>query len=464
MSNYRDSAFFGGLCDAVAERRLVAVTGSGVSAGLASASAPLATLPTWLSVLERLCERFAARLAGVEAELKVLLDAHVWDSAYLIEAATVIRHAVGAAEFHRAVVELTTPPAGAYSALHGLIEALEPLGIVTFNYDMGHEHAYRAAHAGAGSKLKRAIYSDEAKLREILAGDFESRFLLKAHGSITRSGTVVLDRQSYREIMARQPGYRAFLNHVLMRFNALIVGFGLTDPDFDEVLETFAESFGGGVRDHIYIWKRGQRADEQARAIVLQRRYGLACIFVDSFEDVQLLIADASREIGPRLRRTIDGALRRIEEVSAFREERRSAHIALGELSGAGAATATMTLRARAEDTALSASVRAEAVYSLGKVRPTVDGTAEFLLDRVTPEADPEIATYALAALLQLEPPVDRRIESWTRAAAARWSACDSIDQRIALCGVRGGRPRARKYLEALLARWNATRSDPPKP
>jgi hypothetical protein len=463
VSNYRDSASFGGLCDAVAERRLVAVTGSGVSAGLASASAPLATLPTWHSVLERLRERFETRLTCIEPELKVLLEAHIWDSAYLIEAATLIRHVVGAAEFQRAVVELTTPAAGAYSALHGLIEALEPLGIVTFNYDMGHENAYRAAHAGAASKLKRAIYSDETKLREILAGDFESRFLLKAHGSITRAGTVVLDRQSYREIMGRQPGYRAFLHHVLMRFNALIVGFGLTDPDFDDVLETFADSFGGGVRDHIYIWKRGQRADEQARAIVLQRRYGLACIFVDSFEDVQSLIGDASREIGPRLRKTIEGALRRSEDVSAFREERRTAHIALGELSAAGAATATTVLRGQAEDAALPPSVRAEAVYSLGKVRPTLDGTAEFLLERVTAESDPEIATYALAALLQLEPPVDRRIESWTRAAAARWSACDSIDQRIALCGVRGGRPRARKYLEALLARWNATRSDPPK-
>lgn len=464
MSDYRDSVAFGGLCDAVAERRLVAVTGSGVSVGLSSAKGPLATLPTWHSVLMQLRERFEERLLSVQVHLDALLDAHLWDSSYLIEAATLIRHAVSAADFHRAVVELTTPPAGAYSALHGLIEVLEPLGIVTFNYDMGHENAYQAAHPVPGTRLKRAIYSDETKLREILAGDFESRFLLKAHGSITRPRTVVLDRQSYREIMGRQPGYRAFLNHVLMRFNGLIVGFGLADPDFDDVLETFAESFGGGVRDHIYIWKRGQRIDERARAIVLQRRYGLACIFVDSFEEVESLVADASREIGPRLRLRIEGALRRVEDARAFREERRIAHIALGELSGAGAATATRVLRAMAEDPALAPSVRAEAVYSLGKVRPTVDGTAEFLLAQVTGETDPEVATYALAALLQLEPPVDRSIDVWARAAAARWSACDSIDRGIALCGVRGGRPRARKYLEALLARWNATRPEPPRP
>ncbi len=77
------------------------------------------------------------------------------------------------------------------------------------------------------------------------------------------------------------------MHHVLTRFNALIVGFGLTDPDFDDMLQTFAENFGGGVRDHVYIWKRGQRDDEEARSIVLRRRYGLACIFVDNFAEVR---------------------------------------------------------------------------------------------------------------------------------------------------------------------------------
>jgi hypothetical protein len=100
--------------------------------------------------------------------------------------------------------------------------------------------------------------------------------------------------------------------------------------------------------------------------------------------------------------------------------------------------------------------MRAEAVYSLGKVRPMIPGTAEFLLQEVRADADPEIATYALAALLQLEPPVDRRILAWTKSAQLLTDACDRIDERMPSCGPRGGRPRARKYLEALLARWNA--------
>jgi hypothetical protein len=244
MTNYEDTAAFGRLCDAVAYRRLIAVTGSGVSVGLPNADSELPSLPTWYSVLIRLRERFAAQLSAAIPELDVLLNSHLRDSAYLIEAATLISQSVGAAAFRRAVVELTTPPRGTFSALHGLIEELEPLGIVTFNYDMGHENAYESMQTRSSTALKRAIYSDETRLRELLAGDFETRFLLKAHGSIVRPHTVVLDRESYREIMARQLGYRAFVHHVLTRFNALIVGFGLSDPDFDDMLQTFEENFG----------------------------------------------------------------------------------------------------------------------------------------------------------------------------------------------------------------------------
>src|ERR1700753_2232534 len=153
--------------------------------------------------------------------------------------------------------------------------------------------------------MRRAVYSDERKRRAVLAEDFRSRFLLKAHGCIWPPKSIVLDRASYREVMARQPGYRAFAHHVLARFSALIVGFGLNDPDFGDLLQSFESNFGGGVGDHVYIWKRGQRDDEEARALVLRRRYGLLCIFVDNYDDVRTVISDARTQMGFRLSHTI---------------------------------------------------------------------------------------------------------------------------------------------------------------
>src|SRR5579863_1415256 len=428
MLNHRHNPGFGLLCDAVAYRRLVVVTGSGVSVGLAQPGSDSRSLPTWHLVLSQLRARFAPRLGSVSSDVELLLGARPRTSDYLIEAATLIRETVGVGDYRDAVVQLTTAADEARTPLHDLIEDLEPLGIITFNYDLGHENAYRARRPDR-HRMHRAIYSDERKLRAVIAEDFRSRFLLKAHGCISRPKTIVLDRASYREVMAKQPGYRAFSHHVLARFNALIVGFGLNDPDFGDLLQSFESNFGGGVGDHVYIWKRGQREDEEARALVLRRRYGLRCIFVDSYDDVRTVISDASTHMGAQLRHTISATLKRSADVAEFRQLRRRAHIELGRLSAAGAGVAAAALMAAVTDTTGPVLVRAEAAYSLGKIRPTPPGVADFLLDRIAVSTPPAIVTSTLAALLQLDPPVDEQLAIWTRKAAALESVCGEVDR-----------------------------------
>jgi len=458
MHSHRQNPGFGLLCDAVAYRRLVVVTGSGVSVGLAHPDSDPASLPTWYSVLAQLRSRFADRLGPIAADVDLLLHAHTRGADYLIEAATMIREAVGVGEYRDAVVQLTTAPKDARSPLHDLIEDLEPLGIVTFNYDLGHENAYRARRRDR-HKMMRAIYSDERKLRAVLAEDFQARFLLKAHGCISRPKTIVLDRASYREVMARQLGYRAFAHHVLARFSALIVGFGLNDPDFEDLLQSFEAAFGGGIGEHVYIWKRGQRDDEEARALVLRRRYGLLCIFVDSFDEVRTVIGDARTQMGRDLRHTIAATLKRSVDVEEFRHLRRKAHIELGRLSAAGASVSAGALMSCVNDDTQPILVRAEAAYSLGKIRPTPPGVADFLLERIAVQTPAAIVTSTLAALLQLDPPVDEQLTIWTRKAAALEPVCREVDRLSeAQMGSRES-PRARKYLEALIARWRATSS-----
>jgi hypothetical protein len=306
--------------------------------------------------------------------------------------------------------------------------------------------------------MHRAIYSDERKLRAVIAEDFRSRFLLKAHGCISRPKTIVLDRASYREVMARQLGYRAFAHHVLARFSAVIVGFGLNDPDFGDLLQSFEANFGGGVGEHVYIWKRGQREDEEARALVLRRRYGLVCIFVDSFDDVRTVISDARTHMGAQLRNTISATLKRSADVGEFRQLRRRAHIELGRLSPAGAGVAAAALIAAVTDATNPVLVRAEAAYSLGKIRPTPPWVIDFLLDAISAEMPPPIVTSTLAALLQLDPPVNDQLAIRTRKASALDSVCREVD-RLSSDEEATHTPRARKYLEALIARWRATSS-----
>jgi hypothetical protein len=109
-------------------------------------------------------------------------------------------------------------------------------------------------------------------------------------------------------------------------------------------------------------------------------------------------------------------------------------------------------------DTTSPVLVRAEAAYSLGKIRPTPPGVADFLLDTIGVGLPPPIITSTLAALLQLDPPVDGQLAIWTRKASALDSVCCEVD-RLSLDEAATHSPRARKYLEALIARWRATSS-----
>jgi hypothetical protein len=435
----------------------VVVTGSGVSVGLAKPGSDPTTLPTWHSVLTQLQDRFASRLGPVAADVDLLLGAQPRTSDYLIEAATLIRETVGVGDYRDAVVQLTTAADDARTPLHDLIEDLEPLGIITFNYDLGHENAYRARRHDR-HRMHRAIYSDERKLRAVIAEDFRSRFLLKAHGCISRPKTIVLDRASYREVMARQLGYRAFAHHVLARFSALIVGFGLNDPDFGDLLQSFEANFGGGVGEHVYIWKRGQREDEEARALVLRRRYGLVCIFVDSFDDVRTVISDARTHMGAQLRHTITATLKRSADVAEFRQLRRRAHIELGRLSAAG----SRGRRGRADR------------RRHGCDRSSTGAGGGRLLAGKNPAHAARGGRFSAGYHRRRDAPTDRDLDSggaaaarssgddqlaiWTRKASALDSVCREVD-RLSLDEEATHSPRARKYLEALIARWRATSS-----
>ena len=106
---HREDPGFGQLCDAVAFRQLVVVTGSGVSAELGNARSSGAPISTWHDVLKRLRNEFTDHLRGFDAHLDLLLNARPQNSEYLIEAATLIRGAVGFKPYRDAVVSLTTP-------------------------------------------------------------------------------------------------------------------------------------------------------------------------------------------------------------------------------------------------------------------------------------------------------------------------------------------------------------------
>ncbi len=81
--------------------------------------------------------------------------------------------------------------------------------------------------------------------------------------------------------------------------------------------------------------------------------------------------------------------LKRSGDVEEFRQLRRKAHIDLGRLSPAGASVAATALMAAVTDDSNPLLMRAEAAYSLGKLRPTPAGVADFLLDTISVQSVP---------------------------------------------------------------------------
>jgi hypothetical protein len=174
---------------------------------------------------------------------------------------------------------------------------------------------------------------------------------------------------------------------------------------------------------------------------------------------VRTVISDARTQMGPELRHTITATLKRSTEVDEFRHIRRKAHIELGRLSIAGARVSGAALMSTVGDDSNPVLVRAEAAYSLGKIRPTPPGVANFLLDSIDVGTPAPIVTSTLAALLQLDPPVDEQLAVWTDKAAALESVCRQVDRLSEGDAASSEAPRATKYLDALLARWRATSS-----
>lgn len=81
--------------------------------------------------------------------------------------------------------------------------------------------------------------------------------MLKAHGDIDSKSSIVLSERDYRDMVYRQPGYRAAMNAIFITKTVLFLGASLTDTDINLVLESVSESFSGkGPRHYALLPER----------------------------------------------------------------------------------------------------------------------------------------------------------------------------------------------------------------
>ncbi len=330
---WRSQAAFDILCDIIASDSLVCITGAGVSFGLRRRDGS-GSLPGWKALLADLFAKFASRITGQERQdCQAILAEPSPPGTRLIELASIIRKN-NEPEFDVAFKDLVTPETGKCTDKHSALLEIQPRGIVTFNYDNGHENAA----AALGQKLDVLLPTDEGKIAHTLNRRISEIFLLKAHGSIDDPQMpLVLTYESYRDLLVKSPAYRAFVQNILTNFHLLIVGFGLSDPDFDVFIHNLVGQYGSILRQHVVLRGVGEQSNQE---IELRRRYGIHTLYLESYDDIPRILRDAASSASRSLRELL-----RLSVYSESGHERGEAHQKLRHLGPAGRKSAVEELK-----------------------------------------------------------------------------------------------------------------------
>lgn len=365
------------LRDAAACGRLVFVTGAGISTGMRRLDG--SPLPKWGALVQQLRDHRTIRDAQFDAILDDLLPVGSLDQLHgdaLIEASEIISRGYERDKFSERLIELCREVPGTHTETHRAIAEAQPAGIITFNYDCGHESAYQALGMRKPDKL---IYSDDSGLRACLGKiDQRNSFLLKAHGCVDVPNSAVLTSSSYRSILANFRTYRAFLHNVLITYSIIIVGFAMRDRDFDQLMLTLEVELGGPVQHLAVLTKEPDRdpAGEIARAswATLKARFGVEPIFVGDYPEIPEEIRKISSKPGPLIEELARNA------VSTDKRARMVAHDRAKGLGSVGRVQLRSKLFEIISNSHVSLEAKSEAIYTIGLVGEGTFAVAEALM------------------------------------------------------------------------------------
>ncbi len=334
---YNDSNFQK-LCDIVAKDNLICITGSGISSGLKVKKYDSA--PTWKALLTNIYNEIGTDVFSREEnrDVKTLLYRKSPPGDHLIEVASIL-FKKDEKLFYKSLVDSVNLKRNETSLTHRNLLDLCPRGIVTFNYDVAHENAMRKA--GTLKKWDVILPKDSDKIINMLKKGIRTPFLFKAHGTVKQPQTMILTGTSYRELFNQYPYYRVFMQHIFTNFNLLIIGFGLTDPDFDILLQNVFSIFGSPIQEHIVIKHKKQKSPQDT---LFKLRYGLNFLYVDDFKDIPDILNECVSYPGPLLKAILQDC------ISTNFKIRGKAHREIRNLSNTGIQILTNILESKILD------------------------------------------------------------------------------------------------------------------
>jgi hypothetical protein len=242
----------------LAARRCVVFMGAGASAG-ANAAAGITSPPSWAQLIGQLRARFE------RPEDKDVVEKLVTQERFL-DVAEILLSSANAADFAAFVRDSFVAPRYSQSRVHESVLALDPKVVITTNWDDIYDRYCQTGDAQNGYNVAQ-YYLDN--IVSVLRSPV--RLVVKAHGCVTDPSKIVLSRSQYFAAKQRYSLFYRVLDSLFLTSTVLFLGYSLTDPDIQLVLEN-ASIAARSSHPHYAVLPSGQH---RAIAASLQQSYNI---------------------------------------------------------------------------------------------------------------------------------------------------------------------------------------------
>lgn len=178
---------------------------------------------------------------------------------------------------------------GSYKALMNL----SPKGILTTNYD-------RIPEIAGKGKYRINTNKNAPEASRFFADNKNAVF--KIHGDITDHSSIVLTNSDYRKIVNDNPSTRLLLNSLLSTKSLIFVGFSLSDPHIDTILNNIMSISNELPLSH-YVLLNEQSSFKISS---FERKYGVKVIAYTSSDGSHSEVIEFLRSLNTKIDNTLD--------------------------------------------------------------------------------------------------------------------------------------------------------------
>lgn len=205
-------------------RRCIVFLGAGASAGAVSIDGRKKP-PTWNQLLQSLIS-----LMNNNTDQPTIVD-YIQKEKFL-EAAEIIIKNISPADFSGFIREELITPRYQPSEVHKAILEIDPKIVITTNYDDIYDNFCRTGAAQEGYNVSKYYESH-------ITSDLRSpvRLIVKAHGCISDASKIVLTKSQFFKARQENLNFYKVLDSLFLTHTILFIGYSLTDPDIQLVLE-----------------------------------------------------------------------------------------------------------------------------------------------------------------------------------------------------------------------------------